>query len=167
MADASATTFPPYPYAETPAEVNGYEIPDQDALRSRFGGFGDHHVDLARRLGVLYVKLDAEESIAVMPVDGNTQPLGLMHGGAYCVLGESLGSFAANAHALPERMALGVDLNATHTGSASSGFVTGVCRAIHLGGSLAVHEIVITDARGRRCSTVRITNMLRPVRGAR
>lgn len=151
--------FSPYPYDEIPSEVNGYEIPDQTEIRRPFfrGGF-----DLALRMGILYVKLSGEEAIGVMPVAGNTQPLGLMHGGAYCVLGESLGSLAASSHAGPDGIALGVDINATHTGSASSGFVTGVCRAIHLGRTMAVHEIVISNADGKRCSTVRMTNVLRP-----
>ncbi|MGO2110292.1 MAG: hotdog fold thioesterase [Pseudoclavibacter sp.] len=158
MADATAQDLSPYPYPELPTEVNGYAIPDQDAIRARFG-YG--RVDLSRRMGVLFVTLEAEESIAVMPVDGNTQPLGLMHGGAYCVLGETLGSLSANAHSMPDRFALGVDINATHTGSATSGFVTGVCRSIHLGRTVAVHEIVVFDERGRRCSTIRMTNALR------
>ena len=85
-----------------------------------------------------------------MPVEGNTQPVGLMHGGAYVVLGESLGSMAANLHAGPGRLAVGVDINATHTRSATSGVVTGVCTPIHLGRSVTVHEIVVTDDQGRR-----------------
>ena len=67
----------------------------------------------------------------------------------------------ANFHARPGRLAVGVDINATHSRSATSGVVTGVCTPIHLGRSLTVHEIVVTDDEGRRCSTVRITNMIR------
>lgn len=159
MVDPALTEFTAYPYREVPTSVNGYAIPDQRELRGRF--FAEDSFDLSLRLGILFVQLEAEESIAVMPVPGNTQPIGLMHGGAYCVLGESLGSLSAATHAGPDRMALGVDLNATHTGSASRGFVTGICRAIHLGRSMAVHEIIISDENGRRCSTVRITNAIR------
>ncbi len=100
-----------------------------------------------------------------MPVEGNTQPVGLLHGGAYVVLGESLGSMAANLHAGPGRLAVGVDINATHTRSATSGLVTGVCTPIHLGRSITVHEIVVTDDQGRRCSTIRITNMIKDCGG--
>jgi uncharacterized protein (TIGR00369 family) len=58
---------------------------------------------------------------------------------------------------------VGVDINATHTGSATSGTVTGVCTPIKLGRSVAVHEIVISDEQGRRCSTVRITNFYKRI----
>ncbi|WP_282825471.1 PaaI family thioesterase [Gulosibacter sediminis] len=136
--------------------INGLEIPDQLAV-TRGLGVGA----LGAAMGMLMVQLSPEHSIAVMPVAPNTQPFGLLHGGANCVLGESLGSVAASLHAGEGRYAVGIDINATHTGSATSGWVTGECRAIHLGGSMTVHEVVITNANGRRCSTVRITNMLR------
>ena len=113
---------------------------------------------LAEKMGVRFTEFSHERCVATMPVEGNTQPVGLLHGGAYVVLGESLGSMAANYHAGPQRLAVGVDINATHTRSATSGLVTGVCTPIHLGKSLTVHEIVISDEQGRRCSTVRITN---------
>ena len=116
---------------------------------------------LAERMGIEFTEFTIERSVATMPVEGNTQPVGLLHGGAYVVLGESLGSMAANLHAGPGRLAVGVDINATHTRSATSGIVTGVCTPIHLGRSVAVHEIVVTDEQGRRCSTIRITNMIK------
>ncbi|MDP3950680.1 hotdog fold thioesterase [Microbacterium sp.] len=116
---------------------------------------------LAERMGIEFTEFTIERSVATMPVEGNTQPVGLLHGGAYVVLGESLGSMAANLHAGPGRLAVGVDINATHTRSARSGVVTGVCMPIHLGRSMTVHEIVVTDEQGRRCSTIRITNMIK------
>lgn len=116
---------------------------------------------LAEKMGMEFTEFSIERSVATMPVEGNTQPVGLMHGGAYVVLGESLGSMAANLHAGPGRLAVGVDINATHTRSATSGVVTGVCTPVHLGRSITVHEIVVTDDQGRRCSTIRITNMIK------
>ncbi|WP_091233249.1 hotdog fold thioesterase [Microbacterium sp. 3J1] len=116
---------------------------------------------LAEKMGLKFVEFSVERSVATMPVEGNTQPVGLMHGGAYVVLGESLGSMSANLHAGPGRLAVGVDINATHTRSATSGVVTGVCTPVHLGRSITVHEIVVTDDQGRRCSTIRITNMIK------
>lgn len=116
---------------------------------------------LAEKMGIEFTEFSIERSVATMPVEGNTQPVGLVHGGAYVVLGESLGSMAANLHAGPGRLAVGVDINATHTRSATSGVVTGVCTPIHLGRSITVHEIVVTDDQGRRCSTIRITNMIK------
>ena len=139
--------------------INGHLVPDQREVT-----FGRGLGALSLAMGMHAISISAERSIAVMRVEGNTQPLGLLHGGAYCVLGESLGSMSANVHArsLSERgFAVGVDINATHTGSARTGWVTGDCRAVHLGRSMTVHEIVITDGEGRRCSTVRITNLVR------
>lgn len=118
---------------------------------------------LAERMGIEFIEFSIERSVATMPVEGNTQPVGLLHGGAYVVLGESLGSMSANLAAGPGKLAVGVDINATHTRSATSGLVTGVCTPIHLGRSVAVHEIVVSDDQGRRCSTIRITNMIKDV----
>ncbi len=116
---------------------------------------------LAERMGIELLELSAERAVAKMPVAGNTQPLGLVHGGAYVVLGESLGSFAANVWAGPEAYAVGIEVNASHSGSAREGFVTGTCTAISLGKTLTVHEIVVTDEAGKRLSTIRITNLIR------
>ena len=116
---------------------------------------------LAEKMGIEFTEFTVERAVATMPVEGNTQPVGLLHGGAYVVLGESLGSMAANLHAGPGRLAVGVDINATHTRSATTGIVTGVCTPIHLGRSVTVHEIAVTDDQGRRCSTIRITNMIK------
>ncbi len=116
---------------------------------------------LAEKMGIAFTEFTVDRAVATMPVEGNTQPVGLVHGGAYVVLGESLGSMAANLHAGPGKLAVGVDINATHTRSATSGIVTGVCTPIHLGRSITVHEIVVSDDQGRRCSTIRITNMIK------
>ncbi|WP_309067157.1 hotdog fold thioesterase [Microbacterium sp.] len=117
--------------------------------------------ELAEKMGIEFLELTVERAVARMPVHGNRQSVGFVHGGAYVVLGESLGSVAANLHAGPGRLAVGVDVNATHTRSATSGHVTAVCTPLHLGTTVAVHEIVITDDEGRRCSTVRITNHIK------
>ncbi len=116
---------------------------------------------LAEKMGIEFLEFTVERSVARMPVEGNTQPVGLLHGGAYVVLGESLGSMSANLAAGPTRLAVGLDINATHTRSATSGFVTGVCTPIHLGRSVMVHEIVVSDSQDRRCSTIRITNLVK------
>lgn len=116
---------------------------------------------LAEKMGIEFVEFTRERAVATMPVEGNTQPVGLLHGGAYVVLGESLGSMHANFTAGPGRLAVGVDINATHTRSATSGVVTAVCTPIHLGRSMTVHEIAVSDEAGRRLSTVRITNLVR------
>ncbi len=117
---------------------------------------------LADRMGIKLVELSADRAIATMPVDGNTQPIGLLHGGAHVVLAESLGSFAANVHAHPWGYAVGIEINASHISSVSSGVVTGTCTALKLGKSLTVHEVKMTDEKGQLLSIVRITNFLRP-----
>jgi len=116
---------------------------------------------LAEKMGIELVELSAEHAIATMPVDGNTQPLGVVHGGAYVVIAESLGSLAANVWAGEGRFAVGIEVNASHTRSASEGVVTATATAIHLGGTLTVHEIVVRDSADNRLSTVRITNIIR------
>lgn len=117
---------------------------------------------LADKMGIELLELSAERAVATMPVEGNTQPIGLLHGGAHVVLAESLGSFAANVHAHPWGYAVGIELNATHHWSITEGVVTGTCVAIKLGKTLTSHEISMTDETGRLLSTVRITNYLRP-----
>ncbi|KQV08077.1 hotdog fold thioesterase [Leifsonia sp. Root112D2] len=119
---------------------------------------------LADKMGIEFTEFTIERAVATMPVEGNTQPRNLLHGGAYVVLGESLGSMAANLHAGMDRFALGIEISASHSRSATSGFVTGVCTPIHLGRTLTTHEIVISDDQGRRCSTVRITNLIKDAR---
>lgn len=116
---------------------------------------------LADKMGIELVELSAERAVARMPVEGNTQPMGVLHGGAHVVLGESLGSFAANVWAHPEKVAMGIEVSASHSRAANSGFVTGVCTALSLGKNLTVHEIVVSDDEGRRLSTIRITNFLK------
>jgi 1,4-dihydroxy-2-naphthoyl-CoA hydrolase len=117
--------------------------------------------DLAEKMGIELLELSAERAVATMPVAGNTQPRGLLHGGAYLVLGETLGSFAANVWAAPDGYAVGIEISASHSKSATTGLVTGVATAISLGKTLTVHEIVVTNEKGERCSTVRITNLIR------
>lgn len=119
---------------------------------------------LADKMGIKLLELSAERSVATMPVAGNTQPIGLVHGGAYVVLGESLGSTSANVHAHPNGYAVGIEINATHHKSATAGIVTGTCTAIKLGKTLTSHEIKVTDEAGELLSTIRITNLIREKR---
>ena len=118
---------------------------------------------LNEKLGVRITELSHERVVATMPVEGNTQPYGLLHGGASVVLAESLGSIGSAIHAYPEKVAVGVDINATHHRSATSGTVTGVATAVHLGRTSTSYEVVITDERGKRVCTSRITCALVPM----
>jgi uncharacterized protein (TIGR00369 family) len=94
-------------------------------------------------------------------VRGNTQPYGLLHGGASCVLAETLGSVGAALHAGREKFTLGIEINATHHRAAAAGYVTGVATQLHAGQTLATYEIVITDDHRRRVCTARLTCLLR------
>lgn len=117
---------------------------------------------LNEKLGVELVEVSPERIVATMPVEGNTQPYGLLHGGASIALAESLGSIGSAIHAHPDRVAVGVDINATHHRSATSGIVTGTATPAHLGRTSATWEIVVTDERGKRLCTSRITCALVP-----
>ena len=124
--------------------------------------------ELCEKLKIRITELSGEHAVGTMPVAGNRQYFGVMHGGAFVALGETLGSMAAIAHAGDDGYAVGLDVYATHTRAVSEGMVTGTCTALHLGRSLAVHEIVIRDEAGNRLSTVRITNFIKrrkPQRG--
>lgn len=112
-------------------------------------------------MGIEFLELSAERIVARMPVEGNRQPYGLLHGGASCVLAESMGSMGAAIHAGPGRIAVGVDINATHHRAVSEGHVTGVATPLHLGRSMTTYEIVITDDHDRRVCTARLTALLR------
>src|SRR5688500_4054186 len=118
---------------------------------------------LVVKMGIHFQEMSPERTVATMPVEGNTQVAGILHGGAHVVLAETLGSFAAGMHAGPNRQVLGTEVGATHHRAISAGTVTGTCTAIHLGRTLTTHEIVMTDEQGRRLSTARITNLIRDI----
>jgi len=117
---------------------------------------------LNQKMGIELLEISPERVVATMPVEGNTQPYGLLHGGASVVLAETLGSVGSALHAMPEKLSVGVDINATHHRAATSGIVTGTATAIHLGRSSTSYEVVITDEEGRRVCTSRITCALMP-----
>lgn len=135
---------------DTPAPAPG--LPDAAALVAG---------TLLERMGIELTRISAERTEGRMPVAGNTQPYGLLHGGASAVLAESLGSVAAATHAGPARVAVGVDLNCTHHRGVREGWVTGVATALSLGRSVASYEVVITDDSARRVCTARLTCVLR------
>ena len=116
---------------------------------------------LVERMGIVFTEAGTDRVVATMPVEGNTQPYGLLHGGASVVLAETLGSVGSALHAYPDRLSVGIEINATHHRSATSGTVTGVATAIHLGRTMATYEVVITDDDGARVCTARLTCLLR------
>ncbi len=127
---------------------------------------GGHGVGtLVAKMGIVFTQMSVESMVATMPVEGNTQVTGLLHGGAHVVLAETLGSFAAAFHAGVGGRVVGIEINATHHRGIETGLVTGSATPIHLGRTLTTHEVVMRDAQGRRLSTCRITNMILDSKG--
>ncbi len=125
-----------------------------DVIRQR--GIGA----LDKKMGIEIIEASPNRLVGTMPVEGNTQPIGLLHGGANVVLAESLGSIGTQLHAGPTRKIVGVDINATHHKSATSGIVTGVATAITLGKTLCTYQIEISNEKGERTCTARITCLI-------
>jgi 1,4-dihydroxy-2-naphthoyl-CoA hydrolase len=135
---------------------------DEETLAAFIAGDEKGMGALNQKMGVKILEASAERLVATMPVEGNTQPYGLLHGGASVVLAESLGSLGSAIHAHPDRVSVGIDINATHHRAATHGLVTATATPIHLGRTMASYEIVITDERGKRVCTCRLTCALIP-----
>jgi uncharacterized protein (TIGR00369 family) len=117
------------------------------------------------RLGIRLEEITPRRARGSMPVAGNTQPQGLLHGGASAALAETLGSMAAAAHAGPDRVVVGIELNATHHRAVRQGSVHGIATAVHLGGTLASYDVEVDDDEGRRVCTARLTCLVLDNRG--
>ena len=116
---------------------------------------------LGNRMGVQIVEASADRVVGTMPVEGNTQPYGLLHGGASAFLAETIGSVGAMLHGGISKIAVGVDLNCTHHRGVRSGLVTGVATPVHRGRTSATYEIAITDEDGKRVCSARLTCILK------
>jgi uncharacterized protein (TIGR00369 family) len=139
-------------------------VEEQTLLDKVLADLGAGGPTLADRLGITLLEASIERIVATMPVEGNTQPYGLLHGGASVALAETLGSIGAALHARERNggIAMGIDISATHHRAVRAGVVTGVATPLHLGGSIVTYEIVISDDRGRRVCTCRLTCAIRP-----
>lgn len=115
---------------------------------------------LAERVGIRIIDWDPDRLVATMPVAGNRQPFGLLHGGASAVLAESLGSIAAALGSRPDGVPLGVELSCSHHRAVTEGQVTGVCTPLHRGRTVATFEIVVSDEQDRRICTARLTCLI-------
>ena len=134
---------------------------EQDSVRLITAAYLARSKDtLVDRMGITIVEASAQRVVGTMPVAGNTQPYGLLHGGASCVLAETLGSLGSALHAGLERFTVGVEISATHHRAASAGLVTGVASMLHGGRTITTYEVVITDEQGRRVCTSRLTCLL-------
>ncbi|MET8678007.1 PaaI family thioesterase [Streptomyces sp. NPDC004647] len=150
MGEQNSTTFP----QEILDQWSGLGL-DLPALFSA-GHLGD-------RMGLEILEASPERVVGTLPVEGNTQPYGLLHGGASAVLAETLGSVGAMLHGGPGKFAVGVDLNCTHHRGIRSGLVTGVATPVHRGRTMATYEVVVSDEQDRRICSARLTCLLREV----
>jgi uncharacterized protein (TIGR00369 family) len=116
------------------------------------------------KLGIRITDFQSDRLVATMPVAGNEQPFGLLHGGATCALVESIGSWAAILHAGPGGSVVGIELNASYLRGATSGVVTAVCTPARRGRTLATFLVEVSDEQGRATATARLTCMIRPAR---
>jgi len=113
---------------------------------------------LDAKMGLQLTEVSAERVVGRMPVEGNTQPTGLWHGGASCVLAETLASVAASVAVAP-RAAYGVELNATHLRPGRSGWITGTATAVRIGRTLLTYNVELVDDEGRQICQARVTCM--------
>jgi 1,4-dihydroxy-2-naphthoyl-CoA hydrolase len=132
------------------------DSPDREQqIVAMFNDLGSQ--SLPGRMGIRIVAASRERVVGTMPVEGNTQPYGLLHGGASCVLAETLGSLGSALQAGPGRITVGIEINATHHRSVRTGLVTGVATLAHGGRTMATFDVVISDDAGRRVCTARLT----------
>jgi 1,4-dihydroxy-2-naphthoyl-CoA hydrolase len=132
-------------------------VDSNEELLAHMADLNDQPEQLADRLGIALTEVGPGRVVGTLPVSGNRQPYGMLHGGASVALAETLGSIAAAVHAGRQRIAVGVDINATHHRAARTGVITGVCTPLHEGSRVASYEILLTDEEGRRVCTARLT----------
>ncbi|MGN7188384.1 PaaI family thioesterase [Microbacterium enclense] len=116
---------------------------------------------LDERLGITVTAQSADRVEAWMPVEGNTQSLGRLHGGATAALAEAVGSWAAMIHASTlGQVCVGVDLNITHHRGARTGRIHAVATPAHRGRRVATYDVIVRDDAERLIATARITNLV-------
>jgi len=151
MSDSLGRSATPVPAAD--GDPAAESLPDGDFPTS----------PLLEKMGIRMLEVGPERAVATMPVEGNTQPFGLLHGGASCVLAETVGSLAAYAHAQQQgKVAVGLEISAAHHRALRAGTVTATAQALHRGRSTATYEITIADEQQRRVCSARLTCMLLP-----
>lgn len=113
--------------------------------------------ELAERMGIKLIEVSAQKTVGSMPVEGNRQPLGLLNGGANAVLAETLGSIAANVHAFPEKVAVGIDLQISHHRPATRGSLIATATALHLGKTLGTYQIEVVDDKEKLIASAKLS----------
>ena len=118
---------------------------------------------LAETMGIELLEVAADRTVGRMPVAGNTQPYGILHGGATVVLAETVGSIAAATGAGPTQLSMGIEVSATHHRSPKGAYVTATATPRHVGRTLATYIIDVVDEDGRRTATCILTVAIRPL----
>jgi len=149
-----------------PAEQVSCELTTSRFQMGKELAVSEHHElpsagELADKLGIRIVSATAQEVVGTMPVAGNTQPFGLLNGGASLALAETLGSIGAYLHAGEGRVAVGIEVNGSHHKAAREGIVTATATAVTLGNTLAVYDVSVVDADGARICSARVTCLIR------
>lgn len=123
----------------------------------------DKQPDVMQRLGIQIESVTAHNATASMPVQGNTQPFGLLHGGATALLIETIGSYAAYEHARKsDCVAVGTELSVSHLRAGTTGYVHATAEAHHLGTTSAVYVITVRDDEERLIASGRLTCRILP-----
>lgn len=116
---------------------------------------------LMSRLGIEFVEASPERVVARMPVEGNTQPYGILHGGATAALCETAASVGSALIAGPERQVMGIELNVNHIRSVRAGHVTATAVPLHAGRTTAVWDVRVNDDQDRLVAAGRLTVIIR------
>ncbi len=123
------------------------------------------HPQMIKHLGIEFIEVSGQKMVARMPIDERTvQPMGLLHGGASCVLAETLGSIGASLNAGKNKVAIGIEINANHLTSATKGYAIGVATPIRAGKGIQVWETQITDDKGNLLCVSRLTVAIKEAR---
>jgi 1,4-dihydroxy-2-naphthoyl-CoA hydrolase len=122
---------------------------------------GDLAGTLILRLGIEVTEAGPERVVARMPVEGNTQPFGLLHGGATAALCETVASLGASIAAAPDGQAVGIELNVNHMRAVKHGTVVATGTALHSGRSTAVWDVRVRDEADRLVAAGRLTLSIR------
>jgi len=128
------------------------------------GAIAEQGGPLLARLGIEFVEASAERVVARMPVQGNTQPYGILHGGATAALCETVASVGSGLIAGPERQVMGIELNVNHIRSVREGHVTATGVPLHAGRTTAVWDVRVRDDQDRLVAAGRLTVIIRTPR---
>lgn len=140
------------------------QVTDVQVADGQLAAFNAGRGELAEQMGIVLTSIGPGQVTGTMPVAGNRQPYGLLHGGASAAFAETLGSIHAVISAGQDATAVGIELNCSHHSSARDGLVHGVSTPLRVGRTLATFEIVVSDEAGTRICTSRLTCAIRPAR---